>query len=231
MVPDPRSSRLFSTSSAGLRGTLRRRAGDWTRLCSSRSAGCPRTLPRPSVPTVRCGPSVWLLSDIAGAGYDAFVTQDANQLSEPKETELIRKSKLHHIRFHQDAGVSGFARAVGGLVAAMPDVLTELMDADGQRLVRITKLDRRKRHETINPKLILRRIGEVDAEKGQHGGSGVLAALILGAGVIATCQKREEVAGNAPEEADDQSGRQCRSGVVEFSRKFHLHLPGLGNES
>ena len=42
-----------------------------------------------------------------------------------------------------------------------------------------------------------------------HGGSRFLAVGIRGAGVIATCQKREEVAGNAPEEADDQSGRQC----------------------
>jgi hypothetical protein len=93
-----------------------------------------------------------LLQDIAAAGYDAFVTQDANQLSDPKETELIRKSKVHHIRFSQDEGVAGFARAVGGLIAAMPDVAEELNGADGQRLVKITKLDRRKRHESINPK-------------------------------------------------------------------------------
>ena len=46
-----------------------------------------------------------------------------------------------------------------------------------------------------------------------------------------SARQREEMAGNAPEEADEQSGRQICSRVVELSREFHLHLPGLGNES
>jgi predicted nuclease of predicted toxin-antitoxin system len=93
-----------------------------------------------------------LLPDAAAAGYAAFVTKDANQLNDPKETQLIRKSKLHHIRFGQDDGVAGFARAVGALVAAMPEVVEELATVRGPRLVNITKLDRRKRHTTIDPK-------------------------------------------------------------------------------
>jgi predicted nuclease of predicted toxin-antitoxin system len=93
-----------------------------------------------------------LLPDTAAAGYDAFVTKDANQLSDPEETKLIKKSKLHHIRFGQDEGVAGFARAVGAVVAAMPDIVADLGAANGQRLVEITKLDRRKRHKLVDPK-------------------------------------------------------------------------------
>jgi predicted nuclease of predicted toxin-antitoxin system len=93
-----------------------------------------------------------LLPDTAAAGYAVFVTKDANQLNDPKETNLIKRSKLHHIRFGQDEGVSGFARAVGALVAAMPDVVEDLEAANGQRLVEITKLDRRKRHKVTNPR-------------------------------------------------------------------------------
>jgi hypothetical protein len=93
-----------------------------------------------------------LLPDTAGRGYAAFVTKDANQLSDPKETRLIRKSKLHHIRFDQDQGVPGFARAVAAVVAAMPDVMKDLEAADGQRLVHISKMSPRKRHVLVNPK-------------------------------------------------------------------------------
>jgi predicted nuclease of predicted toxin-antitoxin system len=96
----------------------------------------------------------FLLPDAAKRGYHVFVTKDNNQLNDPDQTSLIRKSKLHHVRFDQgNRGVSDYARAVGCLVAAMYDVMEELQAADGQRLVKITKLDASKRrHETINPK-------------------------------------------------------------------------------
>jgi hypothetical protein len=92
------------------------------------------------------------LPDTKAAGYEAFVTKDANQLNDPVETELIKKSRLRHIRFGQDEGVAGSARAVGAVVAAMPDIVEDLDAANGQRLVEITKLDRRKRHKLVDPK-------------------------------------------------------------------------------
>lgn len=93
-----------------------------------------------------------LLPDAASAGYEALVTKDANQLADPTETRLIRQARIHHIRFQQDDGVAGYARAVGALVAAMTDVVAELEAAQGQRLVRIIKLDaKRRRHETTDP--------------------------------------------------------------------------------
>lgn len=93
----------------------------------------------------------FLLPDAVKAGYDVFVTKDINQLSDPDETQIIRKAGMHHVRFRQDEGVAGFARAVGSVVAAMPDVMDDLVEADGQRLVSITKFENKKRHELTDP--------------------------------------------------------------------------------
>jgi hypothetical protein len=93
-----------------------------------------------------------LLPDAGTAGYEVFVTKDSNQLADPVETRLIKQSGIHHVRFQQDEGVAGYARAVGALVAAMADVVAELDTASGQRLVRIVKLDpKKRRHETVDP--------------------------------------------------------------------------------
>jgi hypothetical protein len=93
-----------------------------------------------------------LLPDAAAAGYEVFVTKDSNQLADPVETRLIRQSGIHHVRFQQDEGVAGYARAVGALVAAMSEVVAELDLAPSQCLVKIIKLDRnRRRHETVDP--------------------------------------------------------------------------------
>jgi hypothetical protein len=95
-----------------------------------------------------------LLPDAASAGYDVFVTKDSNQLADPAETRLIKQAGIHHVRFQQDDGVAGFARAVGALVAAMVDIVTELEGIDGQRLVRIVRLDpKRRRHEVVDPEV------------------------------------------------------------------------------
>ena len=93
-----------------------------------------------------------LLPDAAAAGYDALVTKDANQLDDPVETRLIKRAGIHHVRFQQDPGVAGYARAVGALVAAMVDVVADLDAAGGKRLVRIMRLDpHRARHEVVDP--------------------------------------------------------------------------------
>lgn len=96
----------------------------------------------------------FLLPDAAKKGFHVFVTKDQNQLNDPEQTALIRKSNMHHVRFVQGSrGVSDYAKAVGCLVAAMYDVMAELQSADGQRLVRIAQLDpNKRRHETTNPK-------------------------------------------------------------------------------
>ena len=93
-----------------------------------------------------------LLPDLKAAGFQVFVTKDRSQLSDPEETRLIRQSKVHHVRFTQAAGMAGFARAVGALIAAMPGVVQELESVAGQRLVRIQALDPKvRRFEIVDP--------------------------------------------------------------------------------
>lgn len=45
------------------------------------------------------------------------------------------------------------AVAIGSLIAAMPDVVDALAGADGQRLVKISGIDpKRKRYEIVDPR-------------------------------------------------------------------------------
>jgi hypothetical protein len=94
----------------------------------------------------------FLLPDASSAGYDVFITKDSNQLDDPAECRLIRRTRLHHVRFRQHAGIQGLGAAVASVIVAMPMVVTELGQADGQRLVRIEGLNLlRRRHTTIDP--------------------------------------------------------------------------------
>ena len=95
----------------------------------------------------------FLLADASNEGFHAIVTRDLDQLSDPAEITAIKKSGLHHVRFVQGSGgLADYARAVGSVVAAMYDVMLDLAEADGQRLVKIAKLDKKRRYEVINPK-------------------------------------------------------------------------------
>jgi len=70
-----------------------------------------------------------------------------------EECKAIKESGLHHVRFSQRReGLAGLASALGSVIAAMPAVMEELEQADGQRLVRIVSLDPgRRRFEIIDP--------------------------------------------------------------------------------
>jgi hypothetical protein len=94
-----------------------------------------------------------LLRD-AGARYQVFVTNDANQLDNPDETAAIRRSRLHHVRYgHRKPGLRGLALAIGAVVAAMPDVVEHLENAESQRLVQVKGLDPNPKHrfESTDP--------------------------------------------------------------------------------
>lgn len=83
-----------------------------------------------------------VLADAKRAGYDAVITKDRNQLSDPRECDAIKKSDLHHIRYRQrQAGAYGLALALGAVISAMPKVVEELEAGSGQRLVRVVALD------------------------------------------------------------------------------------------
>lgn len=93
-----------------------------------------------------------LLRDAAKAGYDVFLTNDSNQLEDPDETDAIKKSRLHHVRYGQRRqGLAGLALAIGAVVAAMPSVIEHLATARGQRLVHIRGIDPNNRFDCIDP--------------------------------------------------------------------------------
>lgn len=93
-----------------------------------------------------------LLRDASAAGYDVFVTNDWNQLDDPLETDAIRRSRMHHVRYNQRRpGLAGLALAIGAVVAAMPSLIEFLEKVDGQQLVRISGLDPKGRFESVDP--------------------------------------------------------------------------------
>ncbi len=96
---------------------------------------------------------IQLYADAARAGYDAVVTNDRGQLEDPEILRAIKRSRLHHIRYsHKHKGIHGLALALGALIAALPGLLDELADTDGQRLARVEGLDpRRRRWQIIDP--------------------------------------------------------------------------------
>jgi hypothetical protein len=92
----------------------------------------------------------FLLRDAKKANYDVIITRDHNQLSDPAECKAIKSSGLHHVLYSQRRqGMIGLALAIGAVIAAMPQVMAELDQADGQRLVRIAGLDPGRRRYTV----------------------------------------------------------------------------------
>ncbi len=94
-----------------------------------------------------------LLRD-AGKRYDAFITNDSAQLDSVEECRAIHSSGLHHVRYHHDTrrGMDGLALAIAAVVGALRQVVHELEDAGGQRLVEIQALPPRKRYRVTNPR-------------------------------------------------------------------------------
>ncbi|MFG1904642.1 DUF5615 family PIN-like protein [Micromonospora carbonacea] len=95
----------------------------------------------------------FLYRDAAKCGYHVIVTNDAAQMADPDECREVKRSAMHRISYRQrHPGLKGLAFAVGSLVAAMPDVIAELDNADGQRLVAITGINpAKKRYQITDP--------------------------------------------------------------------------------
>jgi hypothetical protein len=94
-----------------------------------------------------------VLPDASKAGYDVIITRDRAQLSDPRECDAIKKSGLHHVRYTQRLdGMRGLALALAAVIAAMPMVMQQLAEADGQRLVKIASIDPRQRFEITDPR-------------------------------------------------------------------------------
>jgi hypothetical protein len=95
----------------------------------------------------------FLLRD-AARRFDVFVTNDNAQLDSTEECRSIRDSGLHHVRYDHDTkrGMDGLALAMAAVVGALRQIVKELEDSDGQRLVHIQALQSGKRHTTIDPR-------------------------------------------------------------------------------
>lgn len=91
-----------------------------------------------------------LLADAKTAGFDVFVTKNRKQLHDPAETKAIKRAGVHHVVFEQQPSLRGYGRAVGAVVAAMPEIIDALEVAGGQRLIRIPAL-KAARHEIVDP--------------------------------------------------------------------------------
>ena len=66
---------------------------------------------------------VFVLHDAVAKGFDVLVTNDAAQLDDPDETDAIKKSGLHHVRYSQrpDLGLHGLvSRDAGSFTLAAP---------------------------------------------------------------------------------------------------------------
>lgn len=95
---------------------------------------------------------VSLLRDAGAAGYHVFVTNDWNQLDHPDETDAIRKSRLHHVRYKQRrAGLKGLALSIGAVVAGMPYVVEFLETTGRQQLVKVSGIDPNGRFDSVDP--------------------------------------------------------------------------------
>jgi hypothetical protein len=93
-----------------------------------------------------------LIPDAAKLGYEVLVTYDSNQLRDPEECKLIKRTGIHHVRFKQGQGRKGLGRAMGAVLAALPVVIDELELAKGQRLIHIHDLAAStKRHTSVDP--------------------------------------------------------------------------------
>lgn len=89
-------------------------------------------------------------------GFDAIITNDTKQLSRPLEVAAIAASGIHRIEYRQNnkhGGLVGLGTAIATVCAALPHALSELAEADGQRLISLRAIDptRHNRMQTTNP--------------------------------------------------------------------------------
>lgn len=96
---------------------------------------------------------VHLLHDAAKRGFQVFITQNTAQFLDHRECAAIKKSGMHHVSYDVPTdGLRGLGLAAGALSAAIHPILAELEESTGQRIVKITGLDKsRKRFEVTDP--------------------------------------------------------------------------------
>ena len=80
---------------------------------------------------------------------------DSAQLDSIEESKAIKESGLHHIRYRQNTrlGLDGLALVVGPVIAAIRQIINELEQADGQRLVEIHSNQPGRRYKLVDPQV------------------------------------------------------------------------------
>jgi hypothetical protein len=77
-------------------------------------------------------------------------------LDSVEESRALKRSGLHHVGIAQGRsaqGIRGIARVISSVVVAMPYVLADLAEADGQRVVELALLSAGKRHTLFDPRV------------------------------------------------------------------------------
>jgi hypothetical protein len=93
-----------------------------------------------------------LYRDAAARKFNAILTNDISQLSDPDECTAIQRSGLHYISYELEDGLDGLALASAAICAAIRPVMAELSTASTQRIVRIHRVAKaRRRYEISNP--------------------------------------------------------------------------------
>jgi predicted nuclease of predicted toxin-antitoxin system len=92
-----------------------------------------------------------LIPDAAKRGYGMIVTKDSDQLNDPDECRIIKRSKMHHVRYRQRNGLAALGRSVGAIVAAMHGVAGEADRASRQLLFRVHGIEGGPRHTSTDP--------------------------------------------------------------------------------
>lgn len=84
--------------------------------------------------------------------FDAILTNDLKQLSDPDECRAIQRSGLHHISYELADDLDGLAMATAAICAAIRPIIATLDRESGQRLVRIHGIaSSRRRFDMTNP--------------------------------------------------------------------------------
>jgi hypothetical protein len=91
-----------------------------------------------------------IYKDARARGYDAVITNNIRQLSDPDECDAIKKSGKHLILYGMENGLEGLALASGAICAAIRPVIEDLTVRKRQHLVRITGLAARKKRYAIS---------------------------------------------------------------------------------
>jgi hypothetical protein len=92
---------------------------------------------------------VALYRDARKRKFEVMVSGNTGQLRSPDELEAIRKSGLHVIYYEQGDGSGGAMRIAAGILGSLGAILSELVTATEQTIVKIPLL-RANRHLVID---------------------------------------------------------------------------------